>query len=304
MKPVVMDSFTLKSLACVFMVMDHVGAFIPGAPEWLRWVGRLAMPIFVFLVGRSVEYARSRRALLARLYAFGVIMGVIQSALHLDGNIFPTLFHIALIATLLDEPDARRRARNIVLYCAYQIASFVAVYALITAVAGMPGMADRIPWGVQYPLLALAGCAIGWDYGVFVILLGVAFWACRGSKARLAAMFVAFDVVWVLVNNTRYGLSAYYFGSRVLGAGPGLLQGLYPLAWQLFGFAPMGMGASPLEYPQWAMILALPLLMLYDGGRGPGGPRGVAGRCVSRWFFYVFYPAHIVALALIGQVMA
>ncbi|WP_169276079.1 TraX family protein [Bifidobacterium moraviense] len=300
-----MNAFTLKTLACVFMVMDHVGAFLPGAPEWLRWAGRPAMPIFVFLIGWSVEYTRNRRALLVRLYAFGVIMSVVQSALHLDANIFPTLFHIALVATLLREPDARRRTRNVALYCAYQIGMFAAIYgSLSTLIDAFPALVDRLPWGFQYPLLALTGCAIGWDYGVFVILMGVAFWACRGSKARLAVAFVAFDAVWMFFNNTHYGLSAFYRGARVLGASPDMLTGFYALMWRLFGFAPMGLGHTLAEYPQWAMILALPLMLLYDGRRGPGGPSGAVGRRAAKWFFYVFYPAHVVALVLVGQAMA
>lgn len=300
-----MNSFSLKMLACLFMVMDHVGAFIPGAPEWLRWVGRLAMPIFVFLIGWSVEYTRNRRALLVRLYAFGVVMSVIQCALHLDDNIFPTLFHIALIATLLREPDPRRRVRNIMLYCVYQGCSFAVVYGSIATLAdALPVLADRIPWGFQYPLLAIVGCAIGWDYGVFFILMGVAFWACRRSKARVAAAFVLTDAIWVVFNNTHYGMSAFYGGAHALGVSADRLMGFYALIWQLFGFLPMGMGASLMEYPQWMMIAALPLMLLYDGRRGPGGPSGVAGRRVAKWFFYVFYPTHIVALALIGQAMA
>ncbi len=37
---------------------------------------------------------------------------------------------------------------------------------------------------------------------------------------------------------------------------------------------------------QWLMVLALPLMLRYDGRKGPG----------MKWFFYVFYPAHTFLL--------
>ncbi len=39
------------------------------------------------------------------------------------------------------------------------------------------------------------------------------------------------------------------------------------------------------------MIGALPLMLLHNGARGRG----------LKWLFYLFYPAHIAALFLIGN---
>lgn len=44
---------------------------------------------------------------------------------------------------------------------------------------------------------------------------------------------------------------------------------------------------------QWALFAAVPLMLLYNGKRGKG----------SRWFFYIFYPAHIVGLYLIAVLL-
>lgn len=46
----------VKFAALALMVVDHVGAFIYMDEQWLRVVGRLSAPIWLFLVG----YARSR----------------------------------------------------------------------------------------------------------------------------------------------------------------------------------------------------------------------------------------------------
>jgi hypothetical protein len=44
---------------------------------------------------------------------------------------------------------------------------------------------------------------------------------------------------------------------------------------------------------QWMMVFALPLLFLYNGELGRGGP-------LAKWFFYVFYPAHLWIIYLIS----
>ncbi len=53
----------LKLLALVAMTADHVGAFLFPDAMWLRVVGRLAAPLFCFLVGWNGSY-RFRRELL------------------------------------------------------------------------------------------------------------------------------------------------------------------------------------------------------------------------------------------------
>jgi hypothetical protein len=42
--------------------------------------------------------------------------------------------------------------------------------------------------------------------------------------------------------------------------------------------------------PQWMMIFAAIPMMLYDGRRGKG----------SKYFFYIFYPAHIYVFYIIA----
>lgn len=45
---------------------------------------------------------------------------------------------------------------------------------------------------------------------------------------------------------------------------------------------------------QWMMIAALPLMLCYNNQKGGG----------SKYFFYIFYPAHIAILSLIGNFIA
>ena len=48
------------------------------------------------------------------------------------------------------------------------------------------------------------------------------------------------------------------------------------------------------EAIQWWSLLAIPLLALYNGQRG---------RWKMKWFFYLFYPLHLVIIYGISQLM-
>lgn len=37
-----MNIFTIKIIALILMLIDHIGEFFPGSPIWFRWLGRLA----------------------------------------------------------------------------------------------------------------------------------------------------------------------------------------------------------------------------------------------------------------------
>lgn len=50
------DSFTLHILAMLFMLCDHLWATLFPAQEWMTCVGRLAFPIFAFMIAEGCYY--------------------------------------------------------------------------------------------------------------------------------------------------------------------------------------------------------------------------------------------------------
>ncbi len=63
----------LKILAMLTMLIDHVGFLYYPSALWLRIIGRLAFPIFAFLIARGYRYTSDKRKYMLRLFVFGII---------------------------------------------------------------------------------------------------------------------------------------------------------------------------------------------------------------------------------------
>ena len=279
-----LTAFQLKVLAVVFMTIDHIGAFAFEAPavaahyDLLRGVGRLAAPLFLFLLVQSVRHTRSKGRFLLRLYLAAVGTGLFVAGMNLlfgerftyftPGNILFTFFYTALYIVLLEKLTAAVRARDekAAALCLLALVSSALPTVLAEPVrqAVMPENASLrtifLVNGLIETLLPGFGAV---DYGLGFILLGVALYFA-GTKNRQCLVFFLFCVVCY--------------------AGAVLLPGLYHVP--SFGFFMTFFDRSQLR-----MVFALPLMLLYNGERGRSG----------KWFFYLYYPLHREVIFLVAQ---
>jgi hypothetical protein len=88
----------LKLLACVTMLIDHIGAALFPQLQWLRLIGRLAFPIYCFLLAEGV-----RRTKNPRLYGLRLALGAVLAEWPFDVLFFGkfTWQHQSVMVTLL-----------------------------------------------------------------------------------------------------------------------------------------------------------------------------------------------------------
>jgi len=67
----------LKTVACITMLIDHIGAaglIANNSIYWIfRTIGRTAFPIFCFLIGEGLEHSSNKWKFLLRLFLFALI---------------------------------------------------------------------------------------------------------------------------------------------------------------------------------------------------------------------------------------
>lgn len=67
------SSATLHILAMAFMLLDHMWATIIIGNEWMTCVGRLAYPMFAFMIVEGFHYTRNLKKYMLRLLMFALI---------------------------------------------------------------------------------------------------------------------------------------------------------------------------------------------------------------------------------------
>lgn len=67
------DSFMLHILAMTLMLCDHLWATLLPGQEWLTCVGRLAFPIFAFMIAEGYAHTSNVKKYMGRLFVFALV---------------------------------------------------------------------------------------------------------------------------------------------------------------------------------------------------------------------------------------
>ncbi|MGI5892365.1 MAG: TraX family protein [Bacillota bacterium] len=88
-------AFDIKVLACIFMFIDHLGYFIFPDLIVLRMIGRLAFPLFAFMIANGYYFTKNRLKYLLRLFIFGLIIQI-PYWLFFEGTVLNIFFTLSL----------------------------------------------------------------------------------------------------------------------------------------------------------------------------------------------------------------
>lgn len=220
-----MAAYTLKTIAIVAMVVDHVAAaFVPGALRLImRLIGRLTAPIMMYFVAEGYHHTKDVGKYALRLGVFALI------------SHFPYRFFGDGQWPVFDGEIQMFQT-------SFMYSLFVGLLSLIVWNNDKLSLIAK-----AFLILGLCVAAIPGDGSFFAVFCILAFGAYRGDFKRQAGSFAAIAVI-------------------------ALARGM-PV-FNLVG-----------------MFLTIPLLKQYNGTLG-GSKR-------SKWFFYIFYPLHLLVLGLL-----
>lgn len=166
LRPTGLTGNQLKILAMVCMTADHVGLqLLPGA-VFLRLLGRLAFPIYGWMLAEGCRYTRSRRRYLLRLAGLAAVCQI--AYLFAMGSLYQCVLVTFSLSVVLiwavDLVRARPTPENILILAGVTIGIF-----LLTVVL---------------PAMTLTDFAL--DYGLWGVLLPVAVYLGRTKREKLA----------------------------------------------------------------------------------------------------------------------
>lgn len=253
------STFVLKIIALAAMLLDHLqGTFSETFPVAFGWIGRIAIPIFMFCIIQGLIHTRNTRKYLLRLYIGSIIMSVgtfilqnyfLKSQIQIADNIFATFFLLAVLITLAKSKLTMQKKVGLWIgFVLIQVVSFL----LITWLQVLPKSYAYLANGLIPNIITNEG-------SVLFLVLGILMYIFKNNRLKFSAMYIIFCILLL----ASAGLSGF------------TVQNLF--------FA---------NY-QWMMIIALPLMLAYNGERGRS----------LKYFFYAFYPLHIWILFLIANLV-
>lgn len=96
-----MNSAQIKILACIFMLIDHIGAVLYPDERILRIIGRLAFPIFVYLIAEGYRKTKDITDYMGRLMIFALVSQLPFNAAFLGSVTKPDELYLNVFFTLV-----------------------------------------------------------------------------------------------------------------------------------------------------------------------------------------------------------
>ncbi len=94
---------TLKIIACIFMLIDHIGVRIFPTIIDFRIIGRLAFPIFAYFIAEGCKYTKNKIKRLITIIIFAVLCEIpylLYSGRHYGNILFTFSLSVILIYTI------------------------------------------------------------------------------------------------------------------------------------------------------------------------------------------------------------
>ncbi len=210
----------LKIIAALSMVIDHVGLLIFPQYDIFRIIGRLAFPIFSYMIGEGCRHTRSKMRYLLQLLILGIVTTAVYTfsmgELYFNSLITfsCSVILIMLISEAKESKDAASRIASWVLFVSFAAAfyMFTSLFQVDYGFWGMilpvlPALCELFVSGGKenVPMLKLAPFAFGLVlmsidmgdiqfFGLFALLLLALYNGKRGFKIPKYSFYVFYPL--------------------------------------------------------------------------------------------------------------
>lgn len=192
------NAFWLKVFALIMMTMDHVHYFfstIGEMPIFLHLIGRIAAPIFLFMIANGFMHTRHRGKYFMRLYIGAVAMQLLNmlvnhlfplrgDAIVING-IFSTMsvivWSLIFIEGMRKSAKERKFGKTVLCLMGFLLPWIIGVLIFPILMWNLT-MGQILMVIIPMPLIV--------EGGVFFILMGIGFYYCRKSKVATAIFYL------------------------------------------------------------------------------------------------------------------
>lgn len=214
----------LKIIGIITMTIDHIGAYILPHMEILRIIGRLAFPIFAYMIAEGCTHTKNRKKYLCTLLAVAALYQaayfIVAKSLYM--GIFVTFSLSVAFIYVMDYARTKKGQQG--------------MSVLLLAFAALLLVTEYLP-------RLLKDFSV--DYGFAGTMVPILVYAVKSKRDKLLLLFAAL----VLLSGVQGGV-------------------------------------------QWYSLLAVPLIAVYNQKRG---------KIKMKNFFYIYYPAHMAVIYLVGM---
>lgn len=271
MKKTGLSAYQIKLIALCAMTLDHLatyGSTLPILNEYsyiLRIIGRIAAPLFLFILTESVHYTHNKIHYVLRLYFAAVGVGLFNTVTNhflgssigrfSDNNILFTYFYTALYIILTEQLIKAVRSKNIMDVIIFFLALLsTALPNYISTYLRREVFSTDLAWDLVNSFVI---GPLQVEYSILFVIMGILMYFTPNKYCKVVILAI-------------FSLGCYFGDS----------------------FQTILLTISPDPYytdPQFWMILAAPIILSYSGEKGKG----------HKWFFYAYYPIHRYLIAVI-----
>ncbi|MBE6535368.1 MAG: hypothetical protein E7677_01930 [Ruminococcaceae bacterium] len=233
-KRLTLSGNALKFIAAFCMVVDHVGIVLFPREEIFRIVGRIAFPLFAYMLAEGCVYTRNKLKHFLLMLSFA-------SVCQIGYTVFTKDTYMSILVTF-----------SIAILLIYVLGFFKNtlfsdkhwIFKILTGLLFVAALVSAYHLNKSFEIdYGFAGCVLP--------LLPTVFRKPKGADGK----------AWQVLDNKYVHVAMFALGLSVFSAATGGRQ--------------------------WFSLLAIPLLLLYSEKRG---------KLKTKYFFYIFYPAHLVLI--------